>query len=268
MAAPVQRRGKTLNRDISAHAHKHAVVEIDITCMRFKLTFQRFIEPPQLLNMAAKIADSLREVIHFKLLRHLYVLLLFFCNPTDVYGAGRPDIMPFSFSANSALGQKSTVSCVVSFGQGPFDFYWTQEGKEIEDSPRKHTKTVTENVAVMTIEKVTAEDLGNYTCTVSNAAGSSSHSATLVIEGPPEVQPFSFSKNIALGQKAVVNCGATNGDGPFKFRWVHDGKNLHSTSSIYVKTLSETVATLVIEKVGAEDVGNYTMLHYYFIKYA
>ncbi|KAG0436162.1 hypothetical protein HPB47_018104, partial [Ixodes persulcatus] len=171
---------------------------------------------------------------------------------------GRPDVMPFSFSANSALGQKSTVSCVVTFGQGPFDFLWAQDGKIIEDSPRKHTKTLAENVAVMTIEKVTAEDLGNYTCTVSNAVGSSRYSATLVIEGPPEVQPFSFSRNIALGQKALVNCGATSGDGPFKFRWVHDGNSLHSTSSKYVKTLSETVATLVIEKVGAEDVGNYT----------
>ncbi|XP_040066623.1 Down syndrome cell adhesion molecule-like protein Dscam2 [Ixodes scapularis] len=76
--------------------------------------------------------------------------------------------------------------------------------------------------------------------------------------GPPEVQPFSFSKNIALGQKAVVNCGAVSGDGPFEFRWVQDGKELRSTASKYVKTASETIATLVIERVGAEDVGNYT----------
>ncbi|KAG0439399.1 hypothetical protein HPB47_016663, partial [Ixodes persulcatus] len=266
---------------------------------------------------------------------------------------GRPEIMPFSFSKNTALGQKSTVSCVVSLGEGPFHFLWTQDGQAIRGTPRKHVKIVSENVAILTIEGIAAEDLGNYTCTVSNAAGSGSYSAelvvegkpdimpfsfsknaalgqntmltcavtggsesleiqwshngrrventaskyatfvtaniatltietvsaddmgnytctasnrlgrdsyttALVVEGPPEVQPFAFSKNIALGQKALVNCGTVGGDGPFKFRWVQDGRDLQPTSSKYAKTVSETFATLVIEAVGAEDVGNYT----------
>lgn len=91
--------------------------------------------------------------------------------------------MPFSFHKNSVLGQKTTVTCVVSSGAGPFQFVWTHGGKPIASTPKRHVKTVLENVAALTIEAISAEDLGNYTCTVSNAAGSASYSAVLFVQG-------------------------------------------------------------------------------------
>ncbi|CAN8026151.1 unnamed protein product [Ixodes persulcatus] len=118
--------------------------------------------------------------------KEIKILIIFtgvaFMTRAAVHG-GKPDIMPFSFSKNSILGQTSTLSCVASSGQGPFRFLWTHDGKAIEDTPRKHVRTVSDNVALMTIERITAEDSGNYTCIVSNAVGSGSYSAALAVEG-------------------------------------------------------------------------------------
>ncbi|EEC17788.1 cell adhesion molecule, putative [Ixodes scapularis] len=171
---------------------------------------------------------------------------------------GRPDILPFSFSKNSAIGRKSTVTCVVSDGLGPFRFLWTKDGKAIKNIPGIHVQTLTESIAAMTIESVAADDLGNYTCTVYNDAGSSSYSATLAVEGKPEIMPFSFSKNTALGQKATVSCVVSLGEGPFHFLWAQDGQAIRDTPGKHVKTLSENVAIMTIERIAAEDLGNYT----------
>ncbi|KAM7294611.1 hypothetical protein ISCGN_024117 [Ixodes scapularis] len=172
--------------------------------------------------------------------------------------AGKPDIMPFSFSKNSVLGQTSTLSCVASSGQGPFRFLWTHDGKAIEDTPRKHVRTVSDNVALMTIERITAEDSGNYTCIVSNAVGSGSYSAALAVEEKPEIMPFTFSKNVLLGQKTMVTCAVTTGSTPLEFLWSHNGRAVDNTASKYAASVTSNIATMTIQKVSAEDTGNYT----------
>ncbi|KAG0444842.1 hypothetical protein HPB47_013323 [Ixodes persulcatus] len=174
------------------------------------------------------------------------------------FRSGKPEIQPFSFSKSLSLGEKTTVTCGATTGKGPLSFHWSHNGADFGNSASRYVKVVTETIAALTIERVAAEHLGNYTCTVSNDIGSDSFSANLVVEGPPEVQPFFFSKNIALGQKALVNCGTVSGDGPFKFSWVQDGAKVLATSSKYVSTVADKFATLTIESVGAEDIGNYT----------
>ncbi|XP_077496366.1 junctional adhesion molecule A-like [Amblyomma americanum] len=92
-----------------------------------------------------------------------------------------PEVGPFSFAKSVALGQRALVSCTVVGGDGPFHFRWDQDGRDIGASPSKHAKTVTEHIATLTIDSVAAEDVGNYTCTVSNSAGESSFTAPLTV---------------------------------------------------------------------------------------
>ncbi|KAH8029784.1 hypothetical protein HPB51_004789 [Rhipicephalus microplus] len=96
--------------------------------------------------------------------------------------------MPFSFSRNAVMGRKSSVTCAVSSGQGPFRFSWLHDGKPLDSRGRATVKVVTDDISVMTIDSVTAEDLGNYTCVVSNPAGTGIHTAALHVEGKPPLE--------------------------------------------------------------------------------
>ncbi|XP_049276092.1 titin-like [Rhipicephalus sanguineus] len=171
-----------------------------------------------------------------------------------------PEIQPFAFSRNTALGQRATVACVVIGGAGPFRFAWSHNNRPVSvgNGAAKYIKEDTENIATLTLEKVSAEDLGNYTCTVTNAHGSDSYTASLVVEGLPAIMPFSFPENVRLGQKITVMCVVSSGAGPFRYAWKHGGTALTDSSRKHVKVLAENAAALTIEAVGAEDFGNYT----------
>ncbi|XP_077544848.1 cell adhesion molecule Dscam2-like [Haemaphysalis longicornis] len=169
-----------------------------------------------------------------------------------------PRIQPFSFPENVNLGDEASVTCVVTRGTKPLRVTWTQDGKVVPNSDRKFAKVLLDNINTLTIRSVTAEDVGNYSCTATNNFGSHTASATFTVEGPPEVQPFSFSRNVLPGQKAVANCAVVGGDGPFTFHWTQDGRKLQTSATKYVKAITDTIVALTIEEVGPEDVGNYT----------
>ncbi|KAH9364294.1 hypothetical protein HPB48_008468 [Haemaphysalis longicornis] len=104
----------------------------------------------------------------------MHVFLLVELSLAIISCVGRPVIMPFSFPKNAVLRQKTTITCVVSSGAGPFQFVWTHEGNSVASDSRKHVKILSESVAALTIEAISAEDLGNYTCTASNSEGRTS----------------------------------------------------------------------------------------------
>ncbi|XP_075526206.1 SPEG neighbor protein-like [Dermacentor variabilis] len=170
----------------------------------------------------------------------------------------KPRIQPLAFPEIVNLGEEVTVTCAAAFGRKPFQFVWTKDGRPMVSSKTKYSRVIVDNVAVMTIERVGAEDVGNYTCTVSNDFGSDSATAPLLVDGPPEVHPFFFSKNVALGAEAVVNCAVIGGDGPFEFRWSLNGEHLRTSASKYVEAVSDKIVALTIQKVAPDDVGNYT----------
>ncbi|XP_049514068.1 Down syndrome cell adhesion molecule-like protein 1 homolog [Dermacentor silvarum] len=94
-----------------------------------------------------------------------------------------PRIQPLAFPPSVSLGQEVSVTCVAALGKKPFRFAWKQDGEVLENTKRKHSRAVVDNVVMMTIERVTAEDVGNYTCTVNNGFGSDSTTAALIVEG-------------------------------------------------------------------------------------
>ncbi|KAH9364301.1 hypothetical protein HPB48_008461 [Haemaphysalis longicornis] len=177
---------------------------------------------------------------------------------TFVRAYGPPEISPFSFSRNVLPGQKAVANCAVVGGDGPFTFHWTQDGRKLQTSATKYVKAITDTIVALTIEEVGLEDVGNYTCTVSNAAAEDSYTGALVVKGRPEIMPFSFSKNIALGQKATVTCVVSHGTGPFRIEWKHGEPRVVSDSRKHVQTVNENVVVLTIDSVTAEDIGNYT----------
>lgn len=77
-----------------------------------------------------------------------------------------------------------SVQCVVTKGDSPLEISWTFDGRPIQSY---HSDVIvsdsTKRVKQLTIESVAARHAGEYTCVASNVAGSTSHSATLDVNG-------------------------------------------------------------------------------------
>lgn len=95
-----------------------------------------------------------------------------------------PRIVPFTFEKGPAsTGQDITVMCAVPDGDLPIDIAWyLNERSIVEYSGISSTKFGKRN-QVLSIESVSAEHSGNYTCSAKNNAGSVSYMTELKVYG-------------------------------------------------------------------------------------
>ncbi|XP_077487051.1 cell adhesion molecule Dscam1-like isoform X3 [Amblyomma americanum] len=75
----------------------------------------------------------------------------------------------------------------------------------------------------------------------------------------PEIRPFSFSKNIPVGGKALVTCLITSGAQPVTFSWLKDGDSLSTVQGTRQKA-DPDYSVLLLEPVLPSHVGNYTCI--------
>lgn len=93
-------------------------------------------------------------------------------------------ILPFDFgeiAVNS--GDMATVQCAVPKGDFPIRFSWTHNGNNIDLRDGILISKINKRITTLSIESVTAENGGNYTCIAENPAGASSYTATLNVNG-------------------------------------------------------------------------------------
>ncbi|KAJ0175513.1 hypothetical protein K1T71_008672 [Dendrolimus kikuchii] len=122
-----------------------------------------------------------------------------------------PLIMPFSFGdVPSNPGDTAVVNCVATKGDTPLDISWTFSSETIDSSLQRGITTMSLNprASVLTINSVTANHQGNYTCIVQNAAGRVEYAATLVVNVPPRWILEPTDKAFAQGSDAKVECKA------------------------------------------------------------
>ncbi|KAH7958041.1 hypothetical protein HPB51_027978 [Rhipicephalus microplus] len=182
-----------------------------------------------------------------------------FTAPLIVNGKLQPKIGPFNFPREQLVGKKVIVSCVAVEGDEPMTFTWFKDGHPLAADAGRRVAKLADNIASLTVPEVTAADIGNYTCVASNRAGEDSFSASLLVDGrPPRLQPFYFPKQPDLHKKVVVHCTVLEGDEPFEFAWYKDNQLVVADKNVQVRTLSESLTSLTVHEVAAENVGNYT----------
>jgi len=84
--------------------------------------------------------------------------------------------------------------CTVNEGSLPLFFSWHKDNQVIADSNVK-ISSINERSSTLSIEKVSANDSGNYTCHVRNAFGNDEHTISLIIKGIDEIC-FTFLSQI------------------------------------------------------------------------
>nr|XP_034174412.1 Down syndrome cell adhesion molecule-like protein Dscam2 isoform X31 [Osmia lignaria] len=121
-----------------------------------------------------------------------------------------PEIVPFVIGEGPTnWGDTVTATCTVLKGDHPIQIEWALNGEPIS---RNHYDisivNTSKRVSVLTIDAVTARHAGEYTCSVSNAAGGTSYSASLAVNVPPRWILEPTDKAFAQGSDARVECKA------------------------------------------------------------
>lgn len=100
------------------------------------------------------------------------------------FRAARPKIATFSFG-NEPLnfGESASAQCTISGGDLPMDVQWKLNGVEIPPYLEVSTSKIGKRINVLSIESVKADHSGNYSCVVSNRAGTVEFTAPLVVIG-------------------------------------------------------------------------------------
>lgn len=102
------------------------------------------------------------------------------CSPTVT-----PKVVPFTFGEESFhSGQPATLQCTVSEGDQPLNIVWLKGDEQLVTGMYNISITkINRHLSVLNIEEVSADHIGNYTCSAKNSVGTSNHTAALFVNG-------------------------------------------------------------------------------------
>ena len=81
-------------------------------------------------------------------------------------------------------GAVFSAFCAAYQGTQPLFFQWSKDGQTItKQTDELQIGSLNKMQSILNIQKVKANDSGNYTCSVRNAFGFDSHSISLVVRG-------------------------------------------------------------------------------------
>ncbi|XP_034948781.1 Down syndrome cell adhesion molecule-like protein Dscam2 isoform X2 [Chelonus insularis] len=132
-----------------------------------------------------------------------------------------PRISPFFFENGVMEGMRTQLMCSTSEGDQPFNITWLMDNEPIQifkdASPEHASKHGTNNIqisnyspfsSILTINSVTANHSGNYTCQISNVAGVVEHTAVLSVFVPPRWIVEPIDQDAIVGHPVSVACQA------------------------------------------------------------
>lgn len=168
----------------------------------------------------------------------------------------------------------ATANCAVTKGDFPIEIFWLFKGRPIDSSSGVTVGDVNKRISTISIDSVSAEHAGEYTCVATNPAGIISYSANLNVNGTtcfyfifcfapvqPQIVPFEFGEQpINSGDMVIVNCAVTKGDLPLKISWLLNGKPVGDVMGVSVDSTRKRVSQLNIDSVSAEHAGQYSCL--------
>lgn len=79
------------------------------------------------------------------------------------------------------------MTCVVTDGQPPFKFTWLKDGQEIAQSSTVVIRVFDDYTSNLALTNLGPDSNGNYTCKVSNVAGTTQYSDVLLMKSKSTV---------------------------------------------------------------------------------
>lgn len=101
-----------------------------------------------------------------------------------------PHIVPFEAEEPVFAGESVQLTCHVSKGDTPLAITWSFHGEEWSSHQGITTMKIGERTSLLTISSSTASHSGEYSCHVSNHAGTVVHSTTINVHGIPTLVSY------------------------------------------------------------------------------
>jgi len=93
-------------------------------------------------------------------------------------------MFPFTFGDKPLeFGQSSTVTCSVVQGDRPLELSWWFDGIQISEDRTDISMISGKKSTMLTIDSLSGEHSGNYTCMARNFAGTAEYTAQLFVTG-------------------------------------------------------------------------------------
>ncbi|KAH8030056.1 hypothetical protein HPB51_006488 [Rhipicephalus microplus] len=126
-----------------------------------------------------------------------------------------PKVQPFQFPSRPQLGKRLRITCSVTQGDSPLSFAWLKDDVELtassSDGVDDHHPVSLDSgpeSSVLVLKRLGVDDIGNYTCVVSNAAGTDKFQAFLRFPVPPFWKREPEPVQAVRGERAVLSCEA------------------------------------------------------------
>lgn len=120
-----------------------------------------------------------------------------------------PQISPFKVLEDLSEGKRVLLLCSASSGTSPISFQWLKDGQSVESLPNIHVAQIGEYQGSLQIENLSAEHVGNYTCSAKNAYGSDQMSVAVLLKFKPRwVNDEAEIKSAVTGDTFKIDCRA------------------------------------------------------------
>ncbi|KAM9800279.1 leucine-rich repeats and immunoglobulin-like domains protein 2 isoform X2 [Syngnathus typhle] len=166
-----------------------------------------------------------------------------------------PSFLKTPMDLTIRTGTMARLECAAEGHPSP-QIAWQKDGGTDFPAARERRMHVMPDDDIFFIANVKAEDMGVYSCTAQNAAGSLSANATLtVLETPSFLRPLE-DRTVARGETAVLQCIAGGSPAP-RLNWTKDDGPLVLTERHFFAAANQL---LIIVDAGPSDAGKYTCL--------
>ncbi|XP_041835604.1 leucine-rich repeats and immunoglobulin-like domains protein 1 [Melanotaenia boesemani] len=153
------------------------------------------------------------------------------------------------------MGRTARLECAAEGHPAP-QIAWQKDGGTDFPAARERRMHVMPDDDVFFIMEVKPEDMGVYSCTARNTAGTVSANATLtVLESPHLVQGLG-DRSVTIGDTVALQCKAL-GSPPPRITWLHNDQPLLPSDRHHFTSGNQL---LVISSALLEDAGRYTCL--------
>ena len=156
-----------------------------------------------------------------------------------------PTITEQPGSRTNNAGTTATFSVVAS-SLSPLGYQWRKDGTNLVNVGRISGTSD----STLTITGVSDGDVGVYSVTVTNLAGSATSSdAALAVIDPPIITMYPVGQTVLLGSSVTFSV-SVRGTPPFAYQWLLNSTNLPNATN----------ATYAIEEAQASDSGSYSVI--------
>ncbi|XP_026643862.1 leucine-rich repeats and immunoglobulin-like domains protein 1 isoform X2 [Microtus ochrogaster] len=164
-----------------------------------------------------------------------------------------PSFTKIPYDIAIRTGTTARLECAATGHPHP-QIAWQKDGGTDFPAARERRMHVMPDDDVFFITDVKIDDMGVYSCTAQNSAGSISANATLTVLETPSLAVPLEDRVVTVGETVALQCKATGSPTP-RITWLKGGRPLSLTERHHFTPGNQL---LVVQNVVVEDAGRYT----------